>query len=142
MDKSSAPQPFDLKTATAEQKAIAETVENYFRGHANDDPSYMRKAFLPTAHIESMQNGEFTSWPLETYGARFKGSPAADESSRRRRIDWIDVGGTSACAKITLMHGATTFIDYFVLLKTADGWRIANKAFCGMPTANAASAAG
>ena len=136
MSKSSSPpQSFDAATATAEQKAVAEPLENYMRGHGNDDASYMRRAFLPTAHIESIQNGEFTSWPLETYCARFKGSPAADESARRRTIDWIDVGGTSACARITLVHGATTFIDHFLLLKTGQGWRIANKSFCGMPTA-------
>ena len=56
-------------------------------------------------------------------------TPAADEATRRRSIDAIDIGGTAASARITLVHGAVTFIDYFVLLKTAQGWKIANKAF-------------
>ena len=47
---------------------------------------------------------------------------------------WIDVHGTAACAKITLIHGPVTFTDYFVLLKTEEGWKIANKAFHGQPT--------
>ena len=132
---STPPQPFNAATASPEHKAIADAIQHYFRGHGNDDAASMRKAFLPTAHIESMQSGVFTSWPLDTYCERFKGKAAADESSRTRTIDWIDVGGTSACAKITLVHGATTFIDYFVLLNTESGWRIANKAFCGLPTA-------
>ena len=37
-------------------------------------------------------------------------------------------------ARVTLAHGAMTFIDFFVLLKTADGWKIANKAFHGQPS--------
>lgn len=91
----------------------------------------MRQAFLPSAHIESMREGVFTSWPLDVYCERFKGTPAADEAQRRRTIDWIEVAGNAASARVTLRHGATTFTDYFVLLKTEQGWKIANKAFHG-----------
>ena len=122
------------KSADAEQAAVLLPIEQYFLGHARDDASHMRHAFLPTAHIESMREGVFTSWPLDVYCERFKGKPAADEATRRRTVDWIDIGGHSACARITLVHGATTFTDYFVLLKTDDGWKIANKAFHGRPS--------
>lgn len=128
------PQSNIPSTSTVEQAAVREPIEQYFLGHAQDDASYMRHAFLPTAHIESMQAGVFTSWPLDVYCTRFKGTPAQDEATRRRTIDWIDIGGNSACAKITLVHGATTFTDYFVLLNTSNGWKIANKAFHGQPT--------
>ena len=94
----------------------------------------MRQAFLPTAHIESMRDGVFTSWPLDVYCERFGGKPAADEATRRRSIDWIEVVGSAASARVTLVHGAMTFTDYFVLLQTQDGWKIANKAFVGQPT--------
>lgn len=120
--------------STPEHASVREPIEQYFLGHANDDASYMRRAFLPTAHIESMRDGVLTSWTLDVYCARFKGMPATDEAQRRRIIDWIDVGGTSACAKITLVHGATTFTDYFVLLNTENGWKIANKAFSSQST--------
>ena len=123
--------PFDPSRLTAEEAAVCEPIEQYFLGHSQDDAAHMRRAFLPTAHIESMREGAFTSWPLEVYCERFKHSPAADEAARRRRIDWIDVQGSAACAKVTLLHGSTTFTDYFVLLKTAEGWKIANKAFHG-----------
>ncbi len=121
-------------TITAEHTEVREPIDQYFLGHANDDAAYMRRAFLPTAHIESMREGVFTSWTLDVYCERFKGTPASDEATRSRTIDWIDVGGNSASAKITLVHGATTFTDYFVLLKTENGWKIANKAFHGQPT--------
>jgi hypothetical protein len=124
----------NIALLTAEQADVLAPIEQYFLGHARDDAAHMRQAFLPTAHIESMRDGVFTSWPLEMYCARFKGVPAADEAARRRTVDWIDVAGLSACARITLVHGATTFTDYFVLLKTADGWKIANKAFHGRPS--------
>ncbi len=127
-------QALDLSGLRPEQAAACWPIEQYLRGHARDDASHMREAFLPTAHIESLRDGVFTSWPLDVYCERFKGSPAADEATRRRTIDWIDVHGSAASAKVTLVHGATTFSDYFVLLKTAEGWKIANKAFHGQPT--------
>ncbi len=114
-----------------EQLEVAFPIQQYFLGHANDDASYMRKAFLPSAHIESMRDGVFTSWTLDVYCERFKNQPATDESSRRRSIDWIEIKGTAACARITLKHGVNIFTDYFVLLQTRDGWKIANKAFFG-----------
>jgi len=119
------------KPLSAEQLAVAQPIEQYFLGHAQDDAACMRRAFLPSAHIESMREGVFTSWTLEVYCERFKNQPAADESARKRRIDWIEVKGSAACAQVTLEHGATVFTDYFVLLKTAEGWKIANKAFHG-----------
>lgn len=126
--------PCTSAALTPEQMAASEPIAHYFLGHARDDAQYMRHAFLPTAHIESMRPEGFTSWPLEVYCERFKQQPAADEASRRRTLDWIEVQGSAACARVTLVHGATTFTDYFVLLKTAAGWKIANKAFHGDAT--------
>lgn len=123
------------KPLTEEQIQAIEPIEQYFLGHANDDAAFMRKAFLPTAHIESIRDGEFTSWPLEVYCQRFKNQPASDEAMRKRTVDWIEVKGSAACAKVTLVHGATVFTDYFVLLKVGGSWKIANKAFYGEPSA-------
>ena len=116
---------------TEEETQAIEPIEQYFLGHAMDDATFMRQAFLPTAHIESMREGVFTSWSLDVYCQRFKYQPASDEAMRKRTIDWIEVKGSAACARITLVHGTTTFTDYFVLLKTVEGWKIANKAFHG-----------
>src|SRR5450830_1544990 len=88
-------------TYTAEQTDVLAPIEQYFLGHARDDASHMRQAFLPTAHIESMREGVFTSWPLEVYCERFKATPAADEASRRRSVDWIDVGGDRDTTRFT-----------------------------------------
>ena len=37
-------------------------------------------------------------------------------------------------ARATLVHGATTFTDYFVLLKADGAWKIANKVYSSTPT--------
>lgn len=128
--------PVGSLTATQEKQVTAEegicaAINHYFKGHATGDASHMRKAFLPTAHIEGIREGKFTSWTLDEYCALFRGKPAADESTRVRTIDLIDVSGNSAMAKATLVHGGTVFTDYFVLLKVDDEWKIANKVYYG-----------
>lgn len=114
---------------SSEAAQAVKPIEMYFLGHAEDDASHMRQAFLPSAHIESVKDGVFTSWPLDMYCQRFKGQPAQDESTRSRTLDWVEVKGNAACARVTLVHGPTVFTDYFVLLQIAGEWKIANKVF-------------
>ena len=119
--------------ALSDQAAVRIPLEQYIQGHATDDSACMRAAFLPTARIESVREGPVTSWTLDQYCQRFQGRPAADEASRRRTIDAVDVTGTAASARITLVHGPVTFTDYFVLLRTEQGWKIASKTFHAEP---------
>jgi hypothetical protein len=112
-----------------EDAQIRQAIGLYFRGHATANADTMRAAFLPTAHIEGMRNGVFTSWTVDQYVAGFRGTPAADEATRVRTIDVVDRSWSAAMAKATLKHGATTFTDYFVLLKSGDRWLIANKVY-------------
>ena len=112
-----------------DDRQIRQVVGVYFRGHATANPDTMRAAFLPTAHIEGIRNGQFVSWTVDQYVANFRSQPAADEASRTRVIDVVDKSGTAAMVRATLKHGATTFTDYFVLLKVDGKWAIANKVY-------------
>ena len=119
---------------TSDEQAVRRTIDQYFRGHATASADEMRKAFLPTAHIEGIRSGKFVSWTVEDYCANFKGKPAADEASRKRTIDSVNISGSAAMVRATLVHGATTFTDYFVLLKVDGEWKIANKVYSSAPT--------
>jgi hypothetical protein len=123
----------DRSTTHPEEAAARVPLELYMRGHAEDNAAHMRAAFLPTARIESVRGGPLTSWTLDVYCQRFKGQPAPDEAQRRRTIDALDIHGTAASARVTLVHGGVTFTDYFVLLKTEGGWKIASKTFHADP---------
>lgn len=109
-------------------------LETYLKGHTTGEATYMRQAFLPTAHIEGFRENNFLRWTLDEYCAIFTGQPASDESSRKRTIDTVDISGKSAMAKATLIHGDMTFTDYFVLLEVDGKWKIANKVFYGHST--------
>lgn len=114
---------------------IRSTIQNYFQGHATGDPSHFRKAFLPTAHVEIIRDGKFTSWTLDEYCALFKGTPAADESARVRKIDFVDVSNNTAIARVTLDYPKLVFTDYFLLLNVDGEWKIANKIASNRPKA-------
>ncbi|HEX2443906.1 MAG TPA: nuclear transport factor 2 family protein [Vicinamibacterales bacterium] len=117
-----------------DEKEVRAVIDQYFHGHATGDPAEMRKAFWPTAHIEGVREGKFVSWTVEEYCSRFNGKPAADEASRKRSIDRVEVSGSAAMAGATLVHGRTTFTDYFVLLKEGNTWKIANKVYSSRTT--------
>lgn len=123
-----------LAQGAADEKAVRAVVQQYFKGHATNDANEMRKAFHPTAHIEGNRDGKFVSWTVSDYVAGFVGKPAADEATRKRTIDSVAVSGDAAMAAATLVHGATTFTDYFVLLKINHEWKIANKVYTRRPT--------
>ena len=118
----------------ADEQGVRAAIAQYFKGHATRQADEMRKAFLPTAHIEGIRQGAFTSWTVDQYVAGFDGKVPADEASRKRTIDSVDISGTAAMVKATLVHGATTFTDYFVLLKVDGQWKIANKVYSSRPS--------
>ena len=119
---------------TADDKAVRAVIQQYFKGHATGSPQEMGKAFHPTAHVEGNRDGKFVSWTAQEYAANFSGKPAPDEATRKRTIDRVEISGDAAMASATLVHGATTFTDYFVLLKINDEWKIANKVYTRRPT--------
>ena len=116
-------------TVPAVDDSVLEPLRAYIRGHATGDPSHFRRAFRDGAHIEGVRDGVFVSWTLAEYCGLFTGKPAADEATRRRRIDSVRVHGTVASASMTLWHGADTFTDIFLLVAEGGEWRIANNAY-------------
>ena len=120
--------------SSTDEKGVRAAVEQYFKGHATGSADEMRKAFLPTARIDAIRDGQLLSRTVDEFVSGFNGKPAADEATRRRTIDHVAMSGTAAMASVTLVHGATTFTDYFVLLKPNNEWKIASKVYSSRPT--------
>ncbi len=118
----------------ADEKAYARLSNNISRDTPPAAADEMRRAFLPTARIDAVRDGQLLSRTVDEFVAGFNGKPAADEATRRRTIDHVAISGTAAMASVTLVHGATTFTDYFVLLKPNNEWKIASKVYSSRPT--------
>ena len=119
--------------SSSEDAAIRAAIENYFQGHATGDGAHFRKVFHPASKLFWMRDGKFAERTSEEYIKGAPGKPAADEASRRRRIEWIDVTGSTAVVKITLDHPDVVLTDYMSMLKVDGEWKIVNKIFDRAP---------
>ena len=120
-----------------EKDAVRIPLENYIKGHATGDGEYIRKAFHTEGNLIFVRDGNFTTRSFNDYIAGFTGKPAADEASRKRSIELIDVTGNAATAKIVLDYPSARFVDYMSLLKINGEWKIVNKIFYAEPKAKA-----
>lgn len=126
------PQPAGVaaaKSASPEEAGVRAALEAYLQGHITGLPDGFRRAFQPEARMLFMRDGAFTKVEIADYIARAPGKPADDEARRRRAIDFIDIAGDAAIARITLDYPDVKFTDYMTLLKINGEWRIVSKVF-------------
>lgn len=119
----------DLDPNDIEQTAARIPLRHYLRGHATGDGSHHEKAFHSVANLYWVTDDGLTQRTSEEYIAGASGQPAADESERARWIEWVDVDGSAATAKIVLDYPSARFADYMQLLKIDGEWKIVNKIF-------------
>lgn len=117
----------------ADSAGVRKALQHYLTAHATGSPDEARAAFAPGATLKGWRDGKPYERSAVDYAAGFSGAPAADESRRRRSIDFIDIRGTAAVARITLDYPAVTFTDYMQLLKLDGEWKIVSKTFHAEP---------
>jgi hypothetical protein len=118
-----------LMIFASEEAAVRAALEHYIRGHATGDGAHFRKVFHPESKLFFTRDGKLATRTSEEYIAGARGTPAPDEAQRKRRIDFVDVVGDAAVAKLTLEYPDVTFTDYMSLLKVEGEWKIVNKTF-------------
>ncbi|HVF44943.1 MAG TPA: nuclear transport factor 2 family protein [Pyrinomonadaceae bacterium] len=117
------------RAASAEEAAVRQSIEHYFRGHATGSGDEFRKVFHPEAKLFFIRDGKLTQVTSEEYISRATGKPAPDEAKRRRSVESIDVSGNAAVAKLLLDYPDAKITDYMSLLKVDGEWKIINKTF-------------
>lgn len=113
----------------AEKEAVKIPLENYLKGHATGKPEFMKRAFHSEGKLMFIRDGKYATIDFADYIGRMNGTPAADESERKRHIESIDISGNAAVGKIVLDYPNARFIDYMSLLKIDGEWKIVNKIF-------------
>lgn len=118
------------KTADKQEKELAKVpLENYLQAQATGNPDFIRKAFYADARIMAFRDGKLLNLSVEEFAGRFNGKAAADEASRKRTIESLEISGNAAIAKIVLDYPTVKFTDYMSLLKIDGEWKIVNKSF-------------
>ena len=124
----------------AEETAVRQAIEHYFRGHATGQGEHFRKVFHPESKLFAVREGKFWQLTSEEYISRAPGKAPADEAQRKRTVESVDITGNAAIAKVVLDYPAVKFTDYMSLLKVDGRWTIVGKIFDRQP--GAAQAAG
>lgn len=117
----------------AEEAAVRQAIEHYFRGHATGDGQHFQKVFHPEAKLFWMREGKFTQRTSAEYIAGASGKPAPDEAQRKRSIQSIDITGNAAVVKVLLDYPSARLTDYMSMLKIDGEWKIVNKTFVSEP---------
>ena len=114
----------------AVRKAIT---DHYFKAHATGSGEPLKGMFVDEGRMMWVQDGQLRSRTSAEYIGGFKGTPAADESKRVRKVLMTDVTGDVAVAKVELDYPDGRFVDYFTLAKLGGEWKIIHKTFHRFP---------
>jgi hypothetical protein len=117
----------------AEEAAVRQAIEHYFRGHATGEGQHFQKVFHPEAKLFWVREGKFTQRTSAEYIAGASGKPAPDEAQRKRKIESVDITGNAAVVKVSLDYPNVHFTDYMSMLKIDGEWKIVNKTFVSEP---------
>ena len=118
----------DLAT---ERQQIEKTIELYFDGWATGDSSKLGKAMHFSCNLKNYNNGKFTSLSKIQYISLFK--LRARPPKLITRIVSIDITNNMGSAKVEISTATDLFTDYFNLMKTNEGWFIADKISTRVP---------
>ncbi|MCF0049104.1 PQQ-dependent sugar dehydrogenase [Dyadobacter sp. LJ53] len=117
-------QAFCQNTPT-ERQLIENTIELYFDGWATGDSAKLGRAMHASCFLKNYREGKFTSFSKSQYLGLFK--PHDRPKNLRTNIVALDITNNMGSAKVEIINERETFTDYFNLMKTTEGWVIADK---------------
>jgi len=117
-----------------EYQAVIDTAYNYLNGAANGDQALLAKAFdLEFGHVKMIsvnkETGKETirSVPLKEFAGYFKKATKDTWTAKIISVDIVD--DKMAMVKLDFDTPKTHYLDYLVMYKREQEWRIINKTF-------------
>jgi hypothetical protein len=127
--------PSHAKSVTStEYQAVVSTAYNYFNGAANGDQELLAQAFdLEFGDVKMISVNKETSAetirtvPLKEFAGYFKKATKDTWEAKILSVDIVD--DKMAMVKLNFETPKTHYIDYLVMYKRENEWRIVNKTF-------------
>ena len=117
-----------------EYKAVVDTAYNYFNAMANGDQQLFSKAFdLDFGHVKMITTNKDTgkesirSLTLQEFSGFFKKKTEDTWHGKVLSVDIVD--DKMAMVKLDFKTSKSHYIDYLVMYKRDNNWRIINKTF-------------
>lgn len=116
---------------TEDEKAVIQTVEDYFWGRQNGDQERLLRGFLDSGDLKGVrpENGQdvVRVTPLSEFRGRLTKPMSVDTKGEILAIDIVD--GKLAWVKLTLDSKVNTYTDYLMMYKVNGQWKLVNKMF-------------
>jgi len=113
------------QSAPTERQLIETIIQLYFDGWATGDTTKVGKAMHASCHLKNYREGIFVDYSRSQYLSFFRPHPRPKNLTTR--IVTIDVTDNMGSAKVEISTEKDLFTDYFNLMKTNEGWVIADK---------------
>lgn len=120
--------------ASKEYQAVIDTALNYFHGAAKGDQELLAKAFdMEDGHIKMLREDKATgkqsikTVTLKEFAGYFKQETKDTWEADVLSVDIVD--DKMAMVKLNFETSKTHYIDYLVMYKREQGWRIINKTY-------------
>ena len=120
--------------SSLEYQAVVDTAYNYFNGAAKGDQELLAKAFdQEFGHVKMVRVDKETkketirSVPLKEFAGFFKKATKDSWEAEILSVDIVD--NKMAMVKLNFDTPKTNYIDYLVMYKRNDQWKIINKTF-------------
>ena len=117
-----------VSNAQNDFEKITATIQDYMDGTSQGQPEKIKKAFHEDLNLYSIDEDQnLKVWAGKEYVSGFM---EGRKNDRIGRIISIDYENDAAIAKAEiLVPGEKLFIDYFLLLKINEQWKIIHKAY-------------
>ncbi|MFZ4714475.1 MAG: nuclear transport factor 2 family protein [Bacteriovoracaceae bacterium] len=121
--------PKENPMQTSDQK-IRKTLQTYVEGYLNADKKLVAEAFnaetrLYSVDHEAIDKTEMKDWLTNLEERHSRG----DIRKAKFDINFIDITGNTAVAKISLQFEKRQFVDYLSLLEVNKHWTIVGKVY-------------
>jgi len=117
--------PTFSQNAPTERQLIENTIQQYFDGWATGDTVKLGKAMHESCYLKNYREGKFTLFSKAQYLNLFK--PHQRPANLATRVVSVDITDNMGSAKVEISTEKDLFTDYFNLMKTNEGWFIADK---------------
>ena len=124
---------FSQDTIT-ERQLIENMIQLYFDGWATGDTMKLGKAMHASCHLKNYRDGKFIEYSRNQYLGFFK--PHTRPQNLSTHIVSVDITNNMGSAKVEISTERELFTDYFNLMKTDEGWVIADKVSTRTPHKN------
>jgi len=117
--------PAFSQNSPTDRQLIETMIQLYFDGWATGDTLKLGKAMHASCHLKNYRDGKFVEYSRSQYLGLFK--PHARPQNLSTRIVSVDFTNNMGSAKVEISTAQDLFTDYFNLMKTDEGWVIADK---------------